>query len=52
MNREREESFIATVDSQNRITIPKNVREMLKIKHRSVVRATVSLVQSPREKEY
>jgi len=48
MNQDRtgakRESFIAIVDVQHRITIPRNVREYLKIEKGSTVRATVELL--------
>ncbi len=42
---EKIEAFVAKVDSQNRITIDKNVRDLLGIKPGVKVRASVSVIR-------
>ncbi len=42
---DKTEAFVAKVDSQNRITINKNVRDLLGIKPGVKVRANVSVIR-------
>lgn len=46
VERENSESFVAKVDSQNRITINKNVRDLLGIKPGIKVRAKISRIKT------
>ena len=42
---DKTEAFVAKVDSQNRITINKNVRDLLGIKPGVKVRANISVIR-------
>lgn len=46
VERENAEAFVAKVDSQNRITINKNVRDLLGIKPGIKVRARISVIKN------
>ncbi len=45
VERDNSEAFVAKVDSQNRITINKNVRDLLGIKPGVKVRANISVIR-------